>query len=128
MNLIERSGYTVLDILSDVGGLQGILISLISFSLSILNYNYLENYLVYKLFKSKEVSLMTTQSEMIKEFCLSNCLLSRMACCCKKYRKLLAMEESRKDLLKEADIIRLIRSRRFVHLALKHLLDPAVRK
>ena len=84
MNLIEGSGYTVLDVLSDVGGLQGILISGISFILSIFNYNYLENYLVYKLFKSKAVSLMTTQSEMIKEFYLSNCLLGKLACCCTK--------------------------------------------
>ena len=84
MNLIERSGYTVLDILSDVGGLQGILISGISLILSIFNNNYLENYLVNKLFKSKAVSLMTTQSEMIKEFYLSNCLLSKLACCCTK--------------------------------------------
>ena len=84
MNLIERSGYTVLDVLSDVGGLQGILISGISLILSITNYNYLENYLVYKLFKSKAVFLMTTQFEMIKEFYLSNCLLSKLACCCKK--------------------------------------------
>ena len=84
MNLIERSGYTVLDILSDAGGLQGILISGISLILSIFNNNYLENYLVNKLFKSKAVSLMTTQSEMIKEFYLSNCLLSKLACCCTK--------------------------------------------
>ena len=82
--LVERSGYTLLDILSDVGGLQGILISGIGFILSIFNYNYLENYLVYKLFKSKAVSLMTTQSEMIKECYLSNCLLSKLACCCSK--------------------------------------------
>ena len=84
MNLVERSGYNVLDLLSDVGGLQAILISGISFILSIFNYNFLENYLVYKLFKSKAVSLMTTQSEMIKEFCLGNYLLSKLACCCKK--------------------------------------------
>ena len=38
------------------------------------------------------------------------------------------MEKSREALVKEADIIRVIRSRRFVHLALKHLLDPGVRK
>ena len=37
--LIERTGYTILDILSDVGGLQGILISGISFILGILNHN-----------------------------------------------------------------------------------------
>ena len=82
--LIERSGYTVLDILSDVGGLQGILISGISLILSIFNHNYLENYLVYKLFKSKAVSLMTTQTEMIKECYLGNSLLSKLACCCSK--------------------------------------------
>ena len=82
--LIERSGYTVLDILSDVGGLQGIPISGISFILGIFNYNYLENYLVYRLFKSNAVSLMTTQSEMVKEYCFSNWLLSKLACCCRK--------------------------------------------
>ena len=38
------------------------------------------------------------------------------------------MEKSREALLKESDVIRLIRSRRFVDLALKHLLDPGVRK
>ena len=38
------------------------------------------------------------------------------------------MEQSREALSKEVDIIRLIRSRRFVHLALKHILDPEVRK
>ena len=128
MNLIERSGYTVFDLLSDVGGLQAILISGISFILSIFNYNFLENYLVNKLFKSKAVSLMTTQSEMIKEFCLGNYLLSKLACCCEKSRKFQVMKKSREALLKEADIIRLVRSRRFVHLALKHLLDPDVRK
>ena len=28
----------------------------------------------------------------------------------------------------EVDIIRIIRSRRFIHMALKHLLDPKVHK
>lgn len=51
LGLIERTGYTVLDILSDVGGLQGILISGISLIISALNYNYLDNYLVSNLFK-----------------------------------------------------------------------------
>ena len=51
--LIERTGYTITDILSDVGGLQGALVSGISFILSILNYKNLDNYLVSKLFKSE---------------------------------------------------------------------------
>ena len=37
-NLIERKGYTILDILSDVGGLQRALLTTISILLSILNY------------------------------------------------------------------------------------------
>ena len=51
LTLIQRNGYTLLDILSDVGGFQGILISGITFILGILNYNDLDNYLVSKLFK-----------------------------------------------------------------------------
>ena len=38
------------------------------------------------------------------------------------------MEKAFEELGKEVDIIKLIRSRRFVHLALKHLLDNSVRK
>ena len=53
MTVIERSSYTILDVLSDVGGLQGILISASSLVLGILNYQYLEGFLVSKLFKSK---------------------------------------------------------------------------
>ena len=39
LTAIDRSGYTVLDILSDVGGLKSILIPTISFVIGILNYN-----------------------------------------------------------------------------------------
>ena len=38
------------------------------------------------------------------------------------------MEKAREALEKEVDIVRLVRSRRFVHMALKHLLDPKTRK
>ena len=64
--LIQRSGYTILDILSDMGGMQNILISLISFTLSILNYNYLDNYLISKLFKSNQASLMVSKTDSVK--------------------------------------------------------------
>ena len=55
--MIERTGYTVLDILSDVGGLQGIFVTVIFLFLSVLNHNDLDNYLVSKLFKSETVSM-----------------------------------------------------------------------
>ena len=72
--LIQRNGYTMLDVLSDVGGLLGILISGISFILSISNHNNLNNYLVSKLFKSNSVVLTASQTDSIKEYCLIKCL------------------------------------------------------
>ena len=120
--LIERNGYTFLDILSDLGGLQGILISSVSFLLSILNYNHLNGYLVSQLFKSDQVVLTAcSTSDSVKEFCIG--LLPRKLICCHKRKKQIAMEKARAALEKELDIIYLIRSRRFFQNALKHLLD-----
>ena len=48
--------------------------------------------------------------------------------CCHYSRKQIALKEARASLEKEVDVLKLIRSRRFVHLALKHLLDPPLRK
>ena len=82
---IERSGYTILDVLSDVGGLQGILITGISLLLSILNHNYLDNHLVSKLFKSEAATtLVASQTESIQEFCIDKCLPSKLVCCRKR--------------------------------------------
>ena len=111
--LIERTGYTIMDFLSDVGGLQGILISAVSVTLSILNHNYLDNYLVSKLYKSDSIALMASSTDSIREFCFSNCMLRRLSCCRKK-RKQVAIEHARSSLEKEIDIVKLIRSQRFV--------------
>ncbi len=48
---ISRDGYTFLDWLGDIGGMQGMLISGATVFVSIWNYNQLENYMVSKLFK-----------------------------------------------------------------------------
>ena len=53
LTLIERTGYTLTDLLSDIGGIQGILISAMAMVLGVLNANHLENHLVTKLFKSE---------------------------------------------------------------------------
>ena len=82
--LIERSGYTVLDVLSDVGGLQGILISGMSLILSLLNHKFLDNYLISKLFQFEASALKASQTESIKEFCLSKCIPRKLVCCSKK--------------------------------------------
>lgn len=51
LNILARSGYTVLDLLSDIGGMQSILISTFAILLGILNYNHFDTYLASRLFK-----------------------------------------------------------------------------
>lgn len=53
MNLVVvvRDGYTVLDWISDIGGIQGILISAIAIMISYWNYNYFDNNMVEQLYK-----------------------------------------------------------------------------
>ena len=51
LQLLSRSGYTVLDYLSDVGGVHSIMISLAFFLVSCQNYNSIENFMVTKLYQ-----------------------------------------------------------------------------
>ena len=44
--VIARDGYTYLDFLSDIGGMQGLLISVLALFMGIWNHNQLENYMV----------------------------------------------------------------------------------
>ena len=49
--VIARDGYTFLDYLSDIGGMQGLLISGVAYFLAFWNHNYFDNYMVTRLFK-----------------------------------------------------------------------------
>ena len=51
LKMVARDGYTILDFLSDIGGILGLLISGITYILVFWNYNYFENFLVTRLFK-----------------------------------------------------------------------------
>ena len=51
--VIARDIYTFLDFLSDIGGIQGMLISGVALFMAFWNYNMLENYMVSKLYKLK---------------------------------------------------------------------------
>ena len=125
--LIERNGYTMFDLLSDLGGLQGILISGISFLLSILNFNHLNGFLASRLFKADQMALEAfSTNDSIKAFIIG--LLPRKLVCCRERRKQVVMEQARAALEKELDIVHLVRSRRFIKIALKHLLGRQLRK
>ena len=54
IQLVERIGYTVLDAVSDIGGIQGIMLSLTWGVLSFLNYRNIENFMVSKLYRFHE--------------------------------------------------------------------------
>ena len=54
MNQVERAGYNFLDILSDVGGIQGLLFTFCGILLTVLNYNNFDNYLASRLYKIKD--------------------------------------------------------------------------
>ena len=49
--VIARDGYTFLDFVSDIGGMQGMLISGCAFVLAIYNYRHLDDFLVSKLYR-----------------------------------------------------------------------------
>ena len=51
---VERAGYSFFDLLSDVGGMQGLLISCCGTILGVLNYNNFDNYLASRLYKIKD--------------------------------------------------------------------------
>ena len=51
---LERRAYTFLDLLSDCGGVQSILISILSGFLSIINYSHFDSYMASRLFKIKK--------------------------------------------------------------------------
>ena len=49
--VVARDGYTFLDYLSDIGGIQGIFISLVMFLMTIFNHNYFDNWMVTRLYR-----------------------------------------------------------------------------
>ena len=51
LQVVARDGYTILDWISDIGGIQGILISAVGMLVSYWNYNWLDNSLVERLYR-----------------------------------------------------------------------------
>ena len=49
--VVTRNGYTILDVLSDMGGMQRVLFSFFTVVASILNYSNFDSYLASKLYK-----------------------------------------------------------------------------
>ena len=52
--VISRNGYTLLDYLSDIGGMNGMLVSCATFLLAFWNYNMVYDSMITKLFKMQQ--------------------------------------------------------------------------
>ena len=109
LNLIEvsRDGYTLLDWFSDIGGIQGILISLIGLFLGVWNYNNLDNFLASQLYQirrkqdRKEITI-SVFGGLKDYFCdmMPSCMQ-----CCRNGRNERALILGREKLEREANII-----------------------
>ena len=52
LGVIQRESYNFLDVLSDIGGMQSIIITTFSLLIGIWNYKHFDSYMASKLFKS----------------------------------------------------------------------------
>ena len=122
----ERTLYTMFDLLSDVGGLSGILVTIFTIIMTIWNYNSFDNMMVANLFniKAKDAEedfglrrstpqeIRISQTPHFKEKLIS-CFSARCTTCCKR-RKELAMSKARDKLAEETNITEIIQSRRYI--------------
>ena len=85
LTVIERSGYTIVDLFSDIGGIQSFLSTAIGIFLSFWNHNYLDNYLVSQLFnisvENGESYNRSSQLNSTREFFMERVLPAKLVCC-----------------------------------------------
>ena len=110
--VVSRSVYTFLDVLSDVGGLESIIISFIATILSILNYNNFDSHLVSHLFKPRgsDERNFSAQKDVsgIREY-LNDKLPSKVLLCLKRNKQQEMINRARESLDKETDIVTIVK-------------------
>ena len=126
----DRSRYTVLDLLSDVGGLSGMFASIFTSFMALWNYNQLDNFMVMNLFQQKRTkrkvktdsekdqveNLWTDRLPNFKEY-FRSLLPKKLNSCCQLSRKERAFKQGRIRLEKELNILELIKSIRLYKVA-----------
>ena len=138
---IERSVYTVFDLLSDIGGITSILLSVFIVIDHLWSFASLENYIVQRLYKITKKQ--EDQEEGSSYFRRSSYFLPSLfpyfgdllwslkpSCCtcCKPNRTRRAMDIARFRLDQEINMIEFVKSRRYFKKALKFLLTKKKRK
>lgn len=54
LTMLERKNYDILDVMSDVGGVHSVMISVFSVLLYVVNYQNFDSYMASRLFKVKK--------------------------------------------------------------------------
>ena len=130
-----RQTFDILDLLSDVGGIQTIMVVFASVVVSVLNFGNFDTFLASRLYKIKRESATDDSKENIFaqsdyfrgskcnniKLCLMHCLPSKLVCCKRSYKER-GIERAITAMQKETDIIEMIKSRRYLKLALRKLL------
>ena len=62
-DVINRVGYNVIDMFSDVGGIQSILMTSFALVLTVFNYNYFDSYMAQRLYKLEKEKLISEDDE-----------------------------------------------------------------
>ena len=140
MRVVAREGYTFLDYLSDIGGMQGMIASFIAAFVVFWNYNNFANYMVQRLYKiekkdakKKVYTNYDDRSEFIYPCCMSNArdaicdILPSCLQCCRSGKQDKSIAMGRDKLEKESNIIEIIKSRRYFNASLKILLSKRQR-
>jgi len=131
--VIQRNGYTIFDLMSDIGGVQGILLSGTAVLIGFFNYNHFDTYMASKLFKlrkpgaknSFDMELFSpSKTGNLKEFCQDFVGCCRM---CRKTPRAKMIEKARIKLEQEVNIIDIVKTRRYFQMALRHLLPQKKR-
>ena len=121
--------YTILDVLSDTGGIASALISLFLPIVGLLNYNHLESYIASRLFKiyqeNPDIKNSTTFTASKYGNLAEYTIDAIPAClvCCKKPKRQIAIQKARAALEKEMDVLQLVKSIRFFKKGFEHLLS-----
>ena len=134
-HFISRENFTVLDLLGEIGGLQGFLISLCQFVLYFINYQHFDQFMASKLFKiqkpkdddmKKTYFERSTYFKPLKYRNLRSCIMDTLPNwlkCCKETRQERAIKRAITKLDKEIDIIEMIKQRRFFKMAMRKLFS-----
>lgn len=138
LQIVERRGFTMLDLLSDVGGINSILASGLAFVVGFFNHHHFDTYMASKLFKIKQAGTKgfahLRESDTFKPTRYGNTLewiREKLPCLerlCRKSRTQRGIEKARRKLTKEINIVDIVKFQRYYAMAMEYLLETKVRK